>query len=151
MILPSCASLRVLLPMAVLGLSACQSPAGDPALSIEALQGRWQLLSINGRSVAPQSRAFIEFSEPPRLTGNGGCNRFFGMYRYVDRTLAIEPEVGSTKMACEATVMAQEQQLFQRLPEATRAELVDGQLRLLDSSGETLLRADRLDGKDAPL
>ncbi len=151
MILPSRASLRFLLPIAALCLSGCQSPGGGSALSSEALQGRWQVVSIDGRSVAPQSRAFIEFSEPPRLTGNGGCNRFFGMYRYVDSTLAIEPEVGSTKMACEATVMAQEQQLFQWLPEATRAEWVDGQLRLLDSSGKTLLRADRLDGKDAPL
>lgn len=151
MILISRVSLSLLLPIAALGLSACQSVGGGTALSSEALQGRWQVLSIDGSSVSHQSRAFIEFSEPPRLTGNGGCNRFFGMYRYDDRTLAIEPEVGSTKMACEATVMAQEQQLFQWLPEATRAELVDGQLHLLDSNGRTLMQADRLDGKDAPL
>lgn len=137
--------------MVALGLAACQSTGVGPAPSSDALQGRWQVQSIDGDSVSPQSRAFIEFSEPPRLTGNGGCNRFFGMYRYDGRTLTIEPEVGSTKMACEATVMAQEQQLFQWLPEATRAALVEGQLHLLDSDGRTLVRADRLETRDDSL
>lgn len=147
----------VLLLAAVTALSACQitdpeSPgSAGKTLSGKTLQGRWQILEIDGASVPSESRAFVEFSSPPRLTGNGGCNRFFGVYRYDDRILDVDEAVGSTKMACEATVMTQEQHLFETLPEATSVVLVDGRLHLLDPDGKVVIRADRLDGKDDSL
>lgn len=132
-------------------LVGCQTTERGPAPSEEDLQGRWQVQALKGVSVEKGSRAFLEFSGQPRLTGSGGCNRFFGVYRYHDRTLKIDPALGSTKMACEAAIMLQEQRLFQLLPDAVHAEMVDGRLHLRNQRGETLVQAIRLGGEGRPL
>lgn len=129
-------------------LAGCQSaPEREQtsAPSAAALQGRWQLTALQGADVAEGSRAFIEFSEPPRLTGNGGCNRFFGVYRYQEQGLVIESALGSTKMACAPEVMVQEQRLFQLLPKAvTIDEVTENQLTLNASDGDELIRVERI-------
>ncbi|MGD8176592.1 META domain-containing protein [Marinimicrobium sp. ARAG 43.8] len=131
-------------------LVGCQSPSmsdsddGQKPLTLGELQGRWQIQSVDGVVMESGGRAFIEFSEPPRLTGNGGCNRFFGMYRFTEGELFIEPAVGSTKMACEPQVMVQEQQLFDVLPQAVETELsAKGELTLSDADGQPLVTAVR--------
>ncbi len=131
-------------------LTACQlfdASASGPAQSSLALtdfQGAWQVKLVRGAELDPDSRAFIEFSEPPRLTGNGGCNRFFGVYHYEASVLNIDSSLGSTKMACAASVMVQEQQLFQLLPEAVQISLSEqGALVLNDADGVELIRAVR--------
>jgi len=130
-------------------LGACQSVSPGSPVDEEELRGRWQVLSLRGDPVEQGSRAYIEFSEPPRLTGNGGCNQFFGVYRYTDHSLAVDSALGSTKMACAAVTMAQEQHLFQLLPEVASAYLDDEVLTLRDGGGEALIRAER-QGSVAP-
>ncbi|WP_347329726.1 META domain-containing protein [Marinimicrobium locisalis] len=129
-------------------LAGCQSAPEREKESFptaESLQGHWQLTALQGAEVAEGSRAFIEFSEPPRLTGNGGCNRFFGVYRYQKQALIIESALGSTKMACAPEVMVQEQRLFQLLPKAvTVHKLTENQLTFYASDGEELLRVERM-------
>lgn len=130
-------------------LVGCQSylerEGAVTAPSAASLQGRWQLKALQGAGVADGSRAFIEFSEPPRLTGNGGCNRFFGVYRYQEQALIIESALGSTKMACAADVMVQEQRLFQLLPLAVTVDRVaDNELVLHASDGDELIRIERI-------
>ncbi len=128
-------------------LAGCQSSPQREASSPSAasLQGRWQLKALQGAGVAEGSRAFIEFSEPPRLTGNGGCNRFFGVYRYQEQALMIDSALGSTKMACAAEVMVQEQRLFQLLPQAVTVDQVaENELTLNASDGNELIRVERI-------
>lgn len=141
--------LRLVMLVALALLIGCQSsPEREgtvSAPSATSLQGRWQLKALQGTGVADGSRAFIEFSEPPRLTGNGGCNRFFGVYRYQERALMIESALGSTKMACAAEVMIQEQRLFQLLPQAVTVDRVaDNELVLHASDGDELIRVERI-------
>ncbi|WP_051235702.1 META domain-containing protein [Marinimicrobium agarilyticum] len=140
---------RLVVLLALALLIGCQSsPQREgvfSAPSAASLQGRWQLKALQGAGVADGSRAFIEFSAPPRLTGNGGCNRFFGVYRYHERALIIEPALGSTKMACSADVMVQEQRLFQLLPQAVTVDKVaDNELVLHASDGDELIRVMRI-------
>lgn len=140
-----------LLGLILAGLAGCHSLAGSPtsteppveALSPSAkqLQGSWQLVSLAGADLGEGSRAFLEFAAQPKLTGNGGCNRFFGMYQFGDSGLRIDSSLGSTRMACAASVMMQEERLFQLLPNARRVQLSDGVLVLLDADGVELLRA----------
>ncbi len=134
----------------VSALSACQlfegaaSQAPESSVVLTDFQGAWQVQSLRGAESVPDSRAFLEFSDPPRLTGNGGCNRFFGVYQYEAPVLTIDPSLGSTKMACEASVMVQEQQLFQLLPQAVQVSLSEqGVLVLKDAGGVELVRAVR--------
>ena len=50
---------------------------------------RWELIELNGKSVA-DSRVFIQFDETTmKLSGNGGCNRFFGNYWRGAEELAV--------------------------------------------------------------
>lgn len=140
---------RLVMLLALSLLLGCQSsPEREPGVSapsMASLQGRWQLKALQGTGVADGSRAFIEFSEPPRLTGNGGCNRFFGVYRYQQQALLIESALGSTKMACAADVMVQEQRLFQLLPQAVTVDRVaENELVLHASDGDELIRIERI-------
>lgn len=141
----------------VSALTACQLFGGgapqppESSVALEDFQGVWQVESLRGTESVPESRAFLDFSDPPRLTGNGGCNRFFGVYQYESPVLTIDSSLGSTKMACEASVMVQEQQLFQLLPQAAYVNLSEqGVLVLKDASGIELLSAVRRSADGRP-
>ncbi len=139
---------RLLGALILPALTACQlfgSPVSpQSSLALTDFQGAWQVELLRGAELDQNSRAFLEFSEPPRLTGNGGCNRFFGVYHYEAPVLDIDSSLGSTKMACTASVMVQEQQLFQLLPEAAQVSLSEqGALILKDADGVELIRAVR--------
>lgn len=127
-----------------LSLLGCQVLEGETenAVSEQVLRGRWQVTSLAGSPVEPRSRAYLEFSNPPRLTGSGGCNHFFGVYHYDNQTLEIASAIGSTRMACAAKTMAQEQYMFHLLPDAVRAELgeADGDEAEMEQKAELLLR-----------
>lgn len=141
---------HLLLSSILLGLAACQpaalhSDGAGSAASPQELQGRWSLRAFEGEPVEEAAGLFIDFSEPPQLTGHGGCNRFFGRYRYRDQVLEIRPALGSTKAACEPSVMVREERLFDRLPSAVSARLGEAGevLTLIDGKGDPLLRARR--------
>ncbi|WP_081665850.1 META domain-containing protein [Marinimicrobium sp. LS-A18] len=137
-----------LMALALSSVTACQSfrTAAEqqmgPALS--EFQGSWRVVALSGDELDASSHAFVEFSEPPRLTGNGGCNRFFGVYQYDDSGLRIDSSLGSTRMACAAPVMAQEARMFELLPQAIAVQLTGSDVLILkDADGIELLRATR--------
>lgn len=60
---------------------------------------RWELNELNGRKAA-NSRIYLEFDgSTGRISGSGGCNRFFGSYE-LKKTRFKAFGVGTTKMAC---------------------------------------------------
>lgn len=64
----------------------------------------WKLIELNGKRIIAEPQAkeahVVLKTEENRITGNGGCNSFFGTYQLLpgDR-IQISP-LGSTKMAC---------------------------------------------------
>lgn len=57
----------------------------------------------------------------------------------------IDSALGSTKMACAAEVMVQEQRLFQLLPQAVTVDQVaENELTLNASDGNELIRVERI-------
>jgi len=64
----------------------------------------WKLIELNGKKITAEQQAkeahVVLKTEENRITGNGGCNSFFGTYQLLpgDR-IQISP-LGSTKMAC---------------------------------------------------
>lgn len=124
--------------LSVFGLLSCQSPSATtpekPAVSNMSLAGsEW------GTSM---ERQFVSFGTNGKITGNGGCNRFFGTYSQDGDTLEIGP-LGSTKMACAN--LRQEQTFFQTLNATRTIEASHLRLVLKGADGEALLALKRRD------
>lgn len=72
----------------------------------EVLEKYWKLIEINGQKVTADDFAdrepyLILKSIDNRVTGNGGCNSFFGTYELQSNVNRISfSKMGSTRMAC---------------------------------------------------
>lgn len=115
-------SLRGLALACGLAAAACASVAPEAPLT----ETRWVVQTINGQPVAFRTPT-LEFAAD-RISGTGGCNRYFGGYAVDGARLAITG-VGATEMACEQPVMAQEAAFHAAL----------GAVRTYRREGETLV------------
>lgn len=85
---------------------------------------------------------YIQFIEGEKIAGNGGCNRFGGLYVQDGDSLKIGPLM-STEMAC---MNLKEESLFFAVLEDTRsADISHLTLALKDEDGITLLTLKRRD------
>ena len=72
----------------------------------EIVEKYWKLIEINGQKVTADDFAskephLILKSTDNRVTGNGGCNSFFGTYELQANANRISfSKIGSTRMAC---------------------------------------------------
>ena len=114
--------------------AACASNAPTALLA----DTHWTVASINGEPIAEVAPT-IEFSTD-RISGTGGCNRYFGGYEITGAETIVIRGVGSTEMACEpAEIMAREQAYFTALS-AVRAYRHEGeQLTLSAVAGPTIV------------
>ncbi len=136
------ACIGILLAALSLALGACRHLEGAPPTA-ERLKGVWRVTALENEPLSSASRAHIEFSEPPRLTGNAGCNRFFGIYEYQGGDLNVGEALGASKMLCKPSVMAEENRLLRVLPQSRQVSLEEGRLELRDSWGRLLIVARR--------
>lgn len=136
LILPGCAKTQQVLTR--------ESSAQPPSL-----EGRWELKEYGPSGsltpVLPETRVFAVFTPDGKISGSGGCNRYFGGWAFVEG----EPNIlriwrtGSTKMACPVPVMIQEHRFLEELGRAS-SYLTDGrELRLYYDSGKGVLRFSR--------
>jgi heat shock protein HslJ len=89
-------------------LAACTPTAGQKKIiNLETLySGSWQLVAYGndeGTSiVTPGLRSFSSFKADGSLSGNAGCNNFFGTFQAADDgSFTVEGPLGSTLMFCE--------------------------------------------------
>ena len=71
-----------------------------------------------------------------RITGNGGCNRFFGGYAISGNHIKIGP-LASTRKGCPGLIKL-EATFFATLQAASSFEQTDTTLILFDAAGNTL-------------
>ena len=95
----------------------------------------WKLLSMTGAGVDLMPTEDIEitldFTPDGRVTGSGGCNRYFSAVELgAPGELALGP-VGSTMMACPEMTLALEQQYLRALQGARNYRLVGDRLEVL--------------------
>ncbi|MCU0484086.1 MAG: META domain-containing protein [Chloroflexi bacterium] len=76
------------------------------------------------------------FAEDGALSGSSGCNTFNGTYT-LDGDAITVGALGTTKMACEEPVMAQEQQFLMALASA-KTVTVEGGLPVLRTAGDAI-------------
>jgi len=118
-----------------LGDKAFSGCGGEPAAL---LVGDWMISAIDGKPPVTDSTPNLSFDAEGKLAGGGSCNRFFGGYTLSGEGLAIS-EMGSSMMACDEPLMAQDQAILGILKGVTRFEIgADGGLILHDGEGRTL-------------
>jgi heat shock protein HslJ len=90
-------------------LAACSSSTGQKkTVTLEPLySGSWHLVAYGNEEgtsiVTPGLQSFGVFQEDGGLSGNAGCNNYFGTFKASeDGSFSIEGPLGSTLMFCEA-------------------------------------------------
>jgi heat shock protein HslJ len=103
----------------------CQTPQTSLATT------EWKLVKMYGEDFSSlSSPVTLQFSEADhKVSGFGGCNRFFGNYEQTNATLKITG-LGATKMYCQET-MGVEDKYFKALQEIQSYTLKDKQLSLM--------------------
>ena len=130
-----------LIPVAIvtlgLGLTACVKAASapKPGATLYHLAGSEWGLKTGGDQ-------FVQFKSDGELTGNGGCNQFFGNYDLNGTELKIGP-LAATKKMCRD--MGAEQTFMKALQDSRRIEATHLTLVLFDDAGEELLQLQRRD------
>jgi polar amino acid transport system substrate-binding protein len=107
----------------------------------------WQLIGyLSGGQLTPvldKTSVGISFHDGGGYAGNGGCNSYSGKYTVNGSQIAMTAPTGTSK-ACEDDVMQQENTYFGLLPTAATYQTADGQLMILDNSGQVILQYTQL-------
>jgi len=115
------------------GCSSSKKVSGNPDLLFQ----KWDLVWLNGDSIAIDSErpVYIEFDKSAeRVSGFGGCNRFFANFTTHKNELSIKA-VASTKMACiNKEKNKTENILFQKLSKVTSYQIVNDHLTLFEDN-----------------
>lgn len=121
-----------------LAAAACASIA-PPALSSDLAGTRWLVQLIDGRP-AQARQASVEFAPEDRISGSGGCNRFFGVYEAADGAIDVRA-LGRTEMACESPLMTQENAILAVLESAERYDRQGDRLVITAEDGRNIVLA----------
>lgn len=91
--------LYVAMAAAVLSLAACRS--SKDAVSVNDLDGEWNVVEIQGQAVQAESQPFIGFdAQDGRVYGYTGCNRLMGALTLSKPNKIELGQMASTLMAC---------------------------------------------------
>jgi len=83
------------------GIITIFSLSGQPVTGIGKLNGKWFLQPVLPSDTATGKVPFIVFDEKKhRFTGNTGCNNMSGRFQVSGKTLRIDSNLITTKMAC---------------------------------------------------
>jgi len=95
------------------------------------LSGKRWILSAMGERRVTADKPYIEFDgEQHRISGDSGCNRFFGTVQITGASVKIS-QLGSTKRAClSEDANRLENEFLQALEKATRFSVETNELRL---------------------
>jgi copper homeostasis protein (lipoprotein) len=96
----------------------------------------WRLVELQEKSITSESgqgkEAFLLLHEEGnRITGNGGCNHFFGTYELLDGNGIRISQIGATKMMCPD--MEQETTFFRTLESVNNYAIQNETLVFFDS------------------
>jgi heat shock protein HslJ len=105
----------------------------------------WWVEDISGRGVIDMTHTTIEFDADGRVSGDTGCNRYFGSVEFTGPEISFGPLAG-TRKACAASLMDQEMNFFKAMEKISQWEVAEtGLLHLMDEQSTTLLRASETD------
>ena len=121
----------------------------EPASPTPSLEGRWDLVSYGPMAseakVLTDTQVFISFTNDGKISGSGGCNRYFGGWGFLEGTQDTIRiwRTGSTRMACQDAVMTQEYGYLEELSRVSSFAIEGRELRLYFNEGRGVLRFTR--------
>ena len=130
-----------LLMLSLFSLTACldmNDPISDPGnTSPAALESGqpWRLLALADQPVPPNPPVTLSFSREGRISGNGGCNNYFGIFKADPTGQLTIGRVGSTKMLCPDGADT-EDRFFESLESVTGFAVEGDRLRLFSYAGD---------------
>lgn len=111
------------------------------AMSADLVGGGWRPSFMSASELPAAARMLVHFDPEGKITGNGGCNQFFGSYKITGDTIKIGPLV-STRKGCPGLLEA-ETAFFATL-ESAKSFAQDGDsLVLFDAAGAKLAQFTR--------
>jgi heat shock protein HslJ len=138
-------ALAALLMSVTLGACASSTRSGDAAAAPleqvpEGTAWRLERSNFAGLEAGADTGIRMAFADG-KVTGDSGCNRFFGAARISDGKLLLGP-IAASKRACIGPRMDSERALFEALRQLDQAFIVDGRLRLNTADGAELVFID---------
>ena len=121
----------------------------EPAAPPVTMEGRWDLQGygpIGSETVVPaEPSIFIVFGADGKISGSGGCNRYFGGWGFLEGSPDVVRiwRTGSTRMACPEPIMALEYLFLEELSRVSRYQITQTELRLYYDDGKAVLRFSR--------
>ena len=103
----------------------------------------WRPSFISASELPPGIHMQVDFQPDGQITGNGGCNRFFGGYTVTGNHIKIGP-IASTRKGCPG-IISVEAAFFATLEAADRFEQDETTLILFDAAGTKLAQFVRAD------
>jgi heat shock protein HslJ len=126
---------------AALAVGACQAaaPARSPGGDHPLVNTAWRVRDVDERPVMAEPAVTLVIESRERVSGHAGCNRYFGRAD-LDGSNIVIGQMGSTRMACAAPVMEQEQRVLAALQAVAYWERRGDVMLLLDGEGRQRLR-----------
>ena len=112
------------------------SVIGRLSLAILA-DGEWTLVSLDGLPLPPGARPPTALFEGARVSGFGGCNRYFGQVVEKSPGVIVVGPLAATKMACPSPSIEVEDRFLAAMSRATKYSFVGGRLVLSAVDGGT--------------
>lgn len=141
----------MIMVIATLGAVGCMTESSDAKApkaaptqneKAAALSSRsWELLSLDqsGTRKAFVARVTLKFEKDGRISGSGGCNRYFATYKLSAKKRLTIGEIGRSKRMCLGDVMAQENAFLDILKRVNAYAIVENRLQLFYDDGRDAL------------
>jgi putative lipoprotein len=118
-------------------------PDSPATPKVELTGSTWVAEDIDGKGVIDNAQSTLVFGTDGRVSGRAACNQYGGKVTLNGASMIVD-QVFSTKMACAAEALMDQETRFLEALQATRSYRMEGtKLVLLDGSGTPRLRFDR--------
>lgn len=94
----------------------------------------WLLSDIGDKTLNNDIKTTLVFGDEDKISGNAGCNNYFGSYELYPNGIKIS-NIGSTRKMCSEDVMEQEMTYLGILQKANSIKFTDYKLEI-DSKAE---------------
>ena len=91
----------------------------------------WRPTFVGPESVPDDSGMFVRFEVDGSITGDGGCNGFFGTLKQTDSDIEVAG-LGATRKACDEAIMRRETAFIEAIGKTKGFISTKEKLRLLD-------------------
>lgn len=125
-------------PVSLFLVQAADKGAGVAA-TISLAGTEWRVTTLGGKSLDSTVKSTLSFGANGTVNGNGGCNTFRGDVEIEGSAMKFG-HLASTMMACIGAASTQEALFHEALSQTVSFSIQDGELRLLDQTGNILAR-----------